>query len=153
MDAQQEPGIATRPDDSPMTPTPISPPDSMSPSPVRPGDFARILVAGSGTPPRARARDRQADLAGEALRRQVLNRLIVLDPEPEDLEETLMAIVADLGEPTGPTRGICTALRQEWEMAAISPEYWSFLVGQALSNEKHRRPARDDVADEARSPL
>jgi hypothetical protein len=125
----------------------------MPPSPVRPGDFARILVAGSGTPPRARARDQQADLAGEALRRQVLNRLIVLDPEPENLEEALMAIVAELGEPTGPTRGICTALRQEWEMAGVSPAYWSFLVGQALSDEKNQRPARDDVVGQARSPL
>ena len=105
---------------------------------LRPGDFARILLACSGAPPRARARDQQADLAGEALRQQVLNRLIILDPEPADLEAALLSIVAELGEPTGPTRGVCSAIRQEWEMAGISPDYWDFLIGQALTADEPR---------------
>jgi hypothetical protein len=66
------------------------------------------------------------------VRQQVLNRLVLLDPDPEDLEKTLLVIVAELGEPAGPTRGVCTAIRQEWEMARISPDYWNFLIGQAL---------------------
>src|SRR4051794_40106826 len=98
----------------PMTP---SDPASQAGSPLRPGDFARILLACSGAPARARARDQQADLTGEALRQQVLNRLIILDPEPEDLEAAFLSIVAEIGEPAGPTRGVCTAIRQEWEMA------------------------------------
>jgi hypothetical protein len=104
-------------------------------SPLRPGDFARIVLAGAGGPPRARARDQQADLAGEAMRREVLNRLIVMDPDPEQLEGALASIIADLGEPAGPTRGVCTAIRQEWEMARISQEYWDFLVGQAVTRD------------------
>jgi len=64
---------------------------------VRPGDFARILLAASGSPPRARARDQQADLAGEALRQRVLNRLIVLDPDPEELETALLAVIIEFG--------------------------------------------------------
>jgi hypothetical protein len=110
--------------------------------PLRPGDFARIVLAGGGGPPRARARDQQADLAGEALRREVLNRLIVMDPDPEQFEEALVTIVADLGEPAGPTRGVCTSIRQEWEMARISREYWSFLMGQALADDDARPGGR-----------
>jgi hypothetical protein len=106
---------------------------------VRPGDFARILLAASGSPPRARARDQQADLAGEALRQRVLNRLIVLDPDPEDLEPALLAISMEFGEAAGPTRGVCTAIHQEWQMARIQPDYWTFLVSQAMQPEKKDR--------------
>jgi hypothetical protein len=111
-------------------------------TPVRPGDFARILLAASGTPPRARARDQQADLAGEALRQRVLNRIIVLDPDPEEMEAAMLALIVELGEPAGPTRGICTAIRQEWEMARINPDYWSFLVGQAILPEEKTSRSR-----------
>jgi|GEM_PF-6004368 len=86
-----------------------SEPDRTPMNRVRPGDFARIWLAASGSPPRARARDQQADLAGEALRQRVLNRLIVLDPDPEELEATLLAVIMEFGEPAGPTRGVCTA--------------------------------------------
>jgi hypothetical protein len=74
----------------------------------RPRDLALLLLAASNLPPRARARDQQTNLAGLALRRGVLDCLAALDPEPKDLESALMTIVAELGEPTGPTRGVCT---------------------------------------------
>ena len=101
-------------------------------SPIRPGDFARVLLAAGGEPPRARARDQQADLVGEALRRRVLNRITVLDPEPEALESALMMIVNEFGEPSGATRAVCSAIAQEWEMVHLSPEFWPFLLGQAI---------------------
>jgi hypothetical protein len=100
--------------------------------PLRPGDFARILLAGGGDSPRARARDQQADILGEALRRRVLNRLVMLDPESEELESVLLMIVAELDEPAGSTRAVCTAIVQEWEMARLSPGFWPFLIGQAM---------------------
>ncbi|MGO8903814.1 MAG: hypothetical protein ACLQU5_36555 [Isosphaeraceae bacterium] len=119
-----------------------SEPDRTPVDRVCPGDFARILLAASGSPPRARARDQQADLAGEALRQRVLNRLIVLDPDPDELEEALLAVIMEFGEPAGPTRGVCTAIHQEWEMARIQPDYWSFLVAQALQPEKRTPGSR-----------
>jgi hypothetical protein len=109
--------------------------------PPRPGDLARILLAGCGGPPRARARDQQADLAGETLRKDILNRLILLDPEPDDLASALLAIVEALGEPTGPTRAIALAVRQEWDDVLASPGAWSFLVREALEGD-HERPKR-----------
>jgi hypothetical protein len=101
-------------------------------SPARPGDFARILLALCSAPPRARARDQLADLAGETLRRQVLHRLAAIDPDPDSLDETLLAIALEQSGPSGPARGVCTAIRQEWEMARMSPPYWSLLVAQSL---------------------
>jgi len=119
-----------------------SAPDLTPMNRVRPGDFARILLAASGSPPRARARDQQADIAGEALRQRVLNRLVVLDPDPEELEAALMAVIIEFGEPAGPTRGACTAIHQEWEMARIQPDYWAFLIGEAIEPEKRTPGSR-----------
>jgi hypothetical protein len=112
--------------------------DSLPESPVRPlfpGDYARLVLAAAGGPPRARARDQQADVVGEGLRRRVLDRLAALDPEPEALESTLLAIVAELREPAGATRAVCTAIYQEWEMARENPGFLSFLIAQAMRNE------------------
>jgi hypothetical protein len=107
---------------------------------LRPGDFARVLLAASGEPPRARARDQQADRIGESIRRRVLNRLAVLDPEPEALEAAMMTVVEELGEPSGSTRAVCTAISQEWEMARLSPGFWPFLIDQAMHADE--RPPR-----------
>lgn len=117
--------------------------------PARPGDFARILLAGDGAPPRARARDQQADLAGETLRRHVLHRLVALDPELEDLDEALLAIALEQAGPTGPARGVCSAIRQEWEMARMSPSYWSLLVAQALQADELNARRRNRRQGEA----
>ena len=112
--------------------------DPFQTTPVRPGDFARILLAASGSPPRARARDQQADLTGEALRQRVLDRLIALDPAPEDFDVALLTIIIEFGQPDGPTRGVCTAIHQEWEMVRVQPGYLTFLVGQAIQPESKR---------------
>jgi hypothetical protein len=110
--------------------------------PLRPGDFARILLAAAGDPPRARARDQQADILGEALRRRVLNGIVMLDPEPEKLESALLTIVAELDEPAGSTRAACTAIVQEWEIARLSPGFWPFLIGQAMRTDDTPRGSR-----------
>jgi hypothetical protein len=127
-----------------------SPQDRLRPdSCPRPGDLARILLAGSGGPPRARARDQQADLAGEALRKAVLNRLIVLDPDPHELTPALVSIVAELGEPTGPTRAIALSIRQEWDMVTANPDAWSFLVSEALQGDEKQPPRRFRFPEQA----
>lgn len=124
---------------------PFLEPDPGPPPPLRPGDFARILLATSGVPPRARARDQQADLTGEVVRQRILNRLVVLDPEPDDLEGSLLTIIAEHEPPAGPARGVCTAILQEWTMALMNPAYWTFLVREAIhaagkSPDPSRRP-------------
>ena len=117
------------------------PSEGLSPGTRRPRDLALLLLAASGDPPRARARDQQADRAGLALRRRVLDRLAALDPEPEDLEPALAAIVAEFGAPTGPTRGVCAQLLQEWDECRLSPGAWSWLLAEALAS-ADRAPSR-----------
>jgi hypothetical protein len=107
-------------------------PGDLKSGPRRPRDLAVLLLAASHEPPRARARDQQPDIAGGALRRRVLDRLAALDPEPEALEEALAAIVAELGEPTGPTRGVCSLILQEWAESRLGPGYWDWLVSEAI---------------------
>ncbi len=115
-----------------------------------PGSTRRLranLACGKWIAPRARAKDQQADLAGEALRQRVLNRLIVLGPDPEELETALLAVIMEFGEPAGPTRGVCTAIHQEWEMACIQPDYWT-LLGQAIQPEQKISGSRFNRAAE-----
>jgi hypothetical protein len=100
--------------------------------PLRPGDYARLALAGPDTPARARARDQQADVFGETLRRRVLYRLAALDPEPDALAPTLLAIATELGEPPGPARAICMTIHEEWAAAAHNEEFLAYLIDQAM---------------------
>jgi hypothetical protein len=108
----------------------------------RPRDLTLLLLAIGTGPPRARARDQQADIAGGLLRRRVLDRLASLDPEPDELDATLTAIVAELGEPTGPTRAAVSLFRQEWDDALHTPGYWSWLLAEALGQSSRREGSR-----------
>ena len=112
------------------------PPEDLTPDADarRPRDLALLLLAIGTGPPRARARDQQADRAGGELRRRVLDRLAALDPEPRAFELTLSSIVAEFGEPTGPTRGVCSQVLQEWEQTRISPGAWAWLLSEAIEN-------------------
>ena len=102
------------------------------PLPLRPRDFAVLLLSSGDVTPRQRARDQQADRAGLALKHRVLNALVAHDPEPEDLEATLLSIIEELGRPTGPTRAIALALVDEWRTASVTPEWLAQLLGEAV---------------------
>jgi hypothetical protein len=102
------------------------------PPPLRPRDFAVLLLASGNVTPRPRARDQQADRTGLDLKRRVLNALVALDPEPEDLEAALLTIVEELGPPSGPTRALALALVEEWRAASATPEWLAHLLGEAV---------------------
>jgi hypothetical protein len=101
----------------------------------RPRDFALLWLAQGNRPARARARDQQADLAGEELRRQVFDHIASLDPDPDPgaLESSLAAIAEQLGEPTGPTRAVCRLILDEWNFVQSSPGYWGWLLSEAVA--------------------
>ena len=90
------------------------------------------MLASGELLPRQRARDQQADLTGMALKREVLLRLTALDPEPDELDAALAQIIQALGEPSGPTRGICLNIRYDWDAACQSPEFLAWLLDEAL---------------------
>ncbi len=112
-------------------------------SDLSPRDLALLLIAAQDRPPRQRARDQQADLAGLQLRRRVLQRLVDLDPAPDQLEAALLQIVDELGSPTGPTRAIATGLRDEWQAASADPDLLEHWLGEALNHRPERGRARD----------
>jgi hypothetical protein len=100
--------------------------------PLRPRDFALLLLASGDALPRQRARDQQADRAGLALKRRVLNELVLRDPEPDDTEAVLLAIVEEIGPPTGPTRSVAAQVLEEWRLAATTPGWVEHLLAEAL---------------------
>ena len=112
---------------------------------IRPRDLAVFLLASGEASPRRRARDQQADIAGLELKRRVLALLATLDPEAEELEAALLHIVAEIGPPYGPTRAICTSVRDDWEAATSTPDFREWLLGQALRQGERddRRPTND----------
>jgi hypothetical protein len=117
---------------------------------IRPIDLALFLLAAGEAMPRQRARDQQADIAGLDLKRRVLNMLIARDPEPEELDAALLDIVAEIGPPDGPTRAICTTVRDDWEAAAGTPGLVEWLIEQAVreGEGRPRRKGRRAASDE-----
>ncbi len=110
--------------------------------PLRPAGLAHLMLAGGGLRTRQRARDQQADVAGIALKRRVLARLLELDPDPEAFDAALERIVRDLGPPYGPTRAICLTLRAEWDAVQHAPGFTAWLVQEALQADAPPRKGR-----------
>jgi hypothetical protein len=99
---------------------------------LRPRDLALVLLASRDLLARQRARDQQADLAGLALKRRVLEQVAALDPEPAALEAALAQIVESLPPPQGPARAMAALVRDEWHMACAAPEWVAQLLAEAL---------------------
>jgi hypothetical protein len=99
--------------------------------PLRPRDLAVLLLASGELSPRQRARDQQADHAGGSLKRRVLSEVIVRDPNAPDLEAALLAIVDEVGPPTGPTRAVALSFLEEWRIAMASPGWVQHLLDDA----------------------
>jgi hypothetical protein len=105
-------------------------------SPLRPRAFAQLLLASRDLRPRKRARDQRADVAGLDLKRCVLQSLADGDPEPDEMEATLLSIVEEIGPPTGPTRAIAASIYDEWQAACVSPEWVTLLLNEAIGDDK-----------------
>jgi hypothetical protein len=117
--------------------------DAPTPDPsevLRPRALALLLLASGDLRPRQRARDQQADEAGLKLKRRLLDHLAALDPEPEELEPTLLRIVEEIGPPTGPTRALAAGFREEWQAACRAPEWIAQLLAEAVREGEGERP-------------
>jgi hypothetical protein len=108
--------------------------DATHPQLLRPRDLGLLLLASRDLRPRQRARDQRADLQGLDLKRRVLEHLAAEDPEPADLEATLLRIIEELGAPYGPTRAIATLIHEEWQAACATPEWVRQLLAEAVSD-------------------
>src|SRR5260221_9999480 len=115
------------------------PENSDSGQPLRPRGLALLLLASADLLPRQRARDQQADVAGLKLKRCLLDHVVALDPEPEQFEASLLRIVEKIGSPTGPTRALAVAFREEWQAACLSPEWVGHLLEEAINETAEER--------------
>jgi hypothetical protein len=111
-------------------------PDHPSSERLRPRDLALLLLASGDLRPRQRARDQQADRAGLELKRQLLERIAALDPEPGELDAALVNLVGEMGPPAGPTRAIALAIRDEWQQVCISPTCVGHLLEEATRDSR-----------------
>lgn len=116
----------------------------MSPSsPMRPHDFALLLLASRDLRPRQRARDQRADLEGLDLKRRILQEIAAQDPEPADVEAALFRIIEQLGRPYGPTRALAALIHEEWQAACISPEWVTQLLEEGVEAPESRNQGAD----------
>lgn len=114
--------------------------------PLRPREFAVLLLGSGDVLPRQRARDQQADRAGLELMQRVLEGIVVADPEPEEMEAALLSIVEEVGPPLGPTRSIALTILEDWRTAVLTPDWVAYLLaatGVALAPAP-RQAARHD---------
>ena len=119
--------------------------DIFESQPLRPRQFALLVLASGDLLPRQRARDQQADRVGLELKRQLLERLVALDPEPDACAAALLKIAEELDPPAGPVRAVARVVWEEWGAAAASPGVVEHLLREALIG--GRPPSRTDGAN------
>ena len=104
----------------------------MPSSELSPRELAMLLLAAESGPPRQRARDQRADHVGLALRRQILERLVLLDPPADQLESALLQIVDEMQPPSGPARAAAMSVRDDLRATTEDPDMLEHVLGQAV---------------------
>jgi len=100
---------------------------------MRPGPFCRALLAAldaSEGRRQSRKRDQTPDRIGLAARRELLERAVLEDPEPQAFEEWL------LGYPPATARMVL----EEWRLAHAMPEFAAWLERGAPSEDAAGSP-------------
>ena len=116
---------------------------------MRPRDFSLLALSIESRMPWKLRKKREAHDAFQELKLKLLDRVIAVDPDPEDLERVL--VEAALEEPTdGPARGIVTDILLDWDMVRTSPRTARWMVEQATSPPEERRPRRRDGSEQNR---
>jgi hypothetical protein len=121
--------------------------------PPRPAEYALWRLAVESSPPRARARDQQADRLGLDLQKALLLPLVSLDPDPEDLPAALDSIIQNLGPQSGPARGLARLILDDWHACLQAPVFWTWILQEACARSQGPTPAHDPTPRlHARSP-
>lgn len=105
---------------------------------LRPSEFSRQLLntldASEGRRQR-RKRDTTPDAYGMQLKRALLERAVAEDPDPQDFEGWLLQQA--LSDPaSGPVRGMCGAVLDEYRFACLDPKFAEWLAAGAPSADK-----------------
>ena len=111
-----------------------------SPGALRPADVCRALLAAleaSEGRRRNRKRDQTPDAFGLAVKRELLRRAVVADPQPDAFEEWLLNYPATCNarELVGPAFAMARAVFEEWRLAHGSDEFRLWLERGAPSDD------------------
>jgi hypothetical protein len=109
-------------------------------TPLRPAEFCRGLLAAleaSEGRRRRRQRDTTPDALGLAIKRELLERAVQDDPGPEAFEAWLLerCAAADPAVSPGAVRAMALDVFRDWRLAAVSPEFVSWLAAGARSDD------------------
>ena len=106
---------------------------------VRPAAFSRALLQALEAAEGRRKRDQTPDSIGLGLKRQVLERVIEADPDPDVFEAWLLELV--LATPgSGGVRAVCQEIYQEYLLARRDPSFSEWLAAGAPSDDALPEP-------------
>lgn len=111
---------------------------------IRPAEICRSLLAALEAPEgqrKRRKRDQTPDAIGLAVKRALLERVVEVDPEPEDFEAWLLNypqthVAAELA---GPAAAMARAVFDEWRLAHSLGEFRDWLDRGAPSEDARER--------------
>jgi len=104
----------------------------------RPAGICRELVlaldASEGRRKR-RKRDTTPDALGLAIKRDLLDRAIAADPDPDEFEAWLLAQCAAAGPAEGGMRAMALSIFEEWRLALAAGSFRDWLAQGAPSDD------------------
>src|SRR5262245_5100975 len=106
---------------------------------LRPADVCRDLLAAldASEGPR-RKRDTTPDASDRTIKRDLLQRAVADDPDPDAFEGWLLerCLTTDGGPSVGAIRAMALDVLQEWRLATTSPEFRGWLDRGAPSDDR-----------------
>lgn len=107
-------------------------------APVRPGEFCRGLLAALAASEgrrKRRKRDTTPDAIGMSIKRELLERAMAADPEPEEFEGWLIEQCAATGAASGGVRAMAMSIFDEWRLAHAADWFREWLARGAPSDD------------------
>ena len=111
------------------------------PMPLRPGALCRELLAAldaSEGRRRRRRRDTTPDAIGLAMKRELLERAVAADPEPDAFEAWLQEQCFAAGGSEGGVRAMALSIFEEWRLAHEAESFREWLARGAPSDDAVR---------------
>jgi hypothetical protein len=124
----------------------------MSQSMVRPAEVCGALLAALEAAEgrrRSRKRDQTPDAIGLSIKRELLQRAVREDPNPEAFEEWLLGASqkCDKAESTGAISAMARAIFEEWKLAHSMNEFKTWLDRGAPSDDAHEGKKKTTTTD------
>lgn len=110
---------------------------------LRPAHVCKALLAALEAADgrrRSRKRDQTPDAIGINMKRELLERAVREDPEPEAFEGWLLASI-EIYAPQGGVTAMARSIFDEWELAHSMPEFKAWLEEGAPSEDANAGPS------------